>query len=311
MTKAKLIFPNTKLLKQLIKIIQKLFTPIALAFLGIAIYNSWGEVSNIFIQANLVMFFPAILLWSLTNLLPPLVTLSILKPPHPQLTYSELRFIHFNRLPAKFIPGGIWQTVGRISDLKKRGIKYNLLASLVLIENILPLSITTGVGGSILYFFQKTGFYYWLTLCAAFLGIITLFSIPIATQKIKKINVIIPLRNYLAACIITSLFWLTATSCFLLYMSSFKGVIQTVNIIELAGIYLISWAIGFVSVFTPQGIGVFEAVASKMMQSAAPDFAFLQIIALIAGFRLLVILGDALSYFCWGTLLIYKKNMKK
>jgi hypothetical protein len=57
----------------------------------------------------------------------------------------------------------------------------------------------------------------------------------------------------------------------------------------MAGIYLFSWGVGFLAIFAPQGIGVFEFVASELMASPV---GFMGLAALIAGFRIVVLVAD-------------------
>lgn len=56
--------------------------------------------------------------------------------------------------------------------------------------------------------------------------------------------------------------------------------------------YLFSFVVGFVSIFAPQGIGVFEVVYSELATSELPRT---QLIIFVAGFRVLVMLSDMLT----------------
>ena len=53
-----------------------------------------------------------------------------------------------------------------------------------------------------------------------------------------------------------------------------------------------------VTVFAPQGIGVLEAVAGDMLSTS---MALAEIVAVIAGFRLIALLADAIV---WGVSLV-------
>lgn len=295
------------LIKTLMRLVQTLFMPMAIIFLGFVLINSWSDVSTLFKEANLLLVLPIAILWALTNLLSPLMVFFVLRHSDNALTYKDLLFIHFYRLPARFIPGGIWQTVSRVADMNKRGIKAHLLAELLFVENTLPLGITLGIGGGILSSFQTDGFYILLTISAMVVGIIIFCSTPLVISKATKARKKTLSYDNLFIYLIVSFFWLIATSCFLLYITSFGHIHQAINLFELAGIYLISWAIGFVSFFAPQGIGVFETVASKMMSGSAPELALFQIIALMAGFRLIIILADVLAYSSWVVFRLFRR----
>ena len=61
----------------------------------------------------------------------------------------------------------------------------------------------------------------------------------------------------------------------------------------MAGVYLFSWGVGFIAIIAPQGIGVFELVASELMDG---PIGFMGLAALIAGFRVVVLVADILVW---------------
>jgi hypothetical protein len=65
-------------------------------------------------------------------------------------------------------------------------------------------------------------------------------------------------------------------------------------LLDVAGAYLFSWGIGYISLFAPQGIGVFEAVAGNMLVT---PMSFGEMAALIAGFRIISLVADGVV---WG-----------
>ncbi len=76
----------------------------------------------------------------------------------------------------------------------------------------------------------------------------------------------------------------------MIFVAAFPGLGLGANPGEIAGAYLFSWAVGFVSIFAPQGIGVFEVVAAELM---SPAGTFMSVAALFAGFRLVILVADA------------------
>ena len=84
-----------------------------------------------------------------------------------------------------------------------------------------------------------------------------------------------------------------ATLAFLLYLNAFPASTGDFSSVEMGGIYLFSWGIGFVSIFAPQGIGVFEFVASELMGG---PIGFMGLAALIAGFRVVVLAADVVVW---------------
>ncbi len=76
----------------------------------------------------------------------------------------------------------------------------------------------------------------------------------------------------------------------MIYLSAFPRLALQAVPLETAGAYLFSWGVGFIAIFAPQGIGVFEVVAADLMRS---DSTFMSVAALLAGFRLIILAADA------------------
>jgi hypothetical protein len=96
------------------------------------------------------------------------------------------------------------------------------------------------------------------------------------------------------------LFWALASTAFLSYLFAFPGSTQSNSVLEITGTYLFSWAVGYVALFAPQGLGVFETVAGDVLQTTLSLGA---IAVLIAGFRIVILMADLVA---WGMLLIGK-----
>lgn len=65
------------------------------------------------------------------------------------------------------------------------------------------------------------------------------------------------------------------------------------SVLQIYGVYLLAWIAGFVSVFAPQGIGVFESVAGLFLKGA---LMFAGVAVLAAGFRVAVLDADMLAF---------------
>ena len=96
--------------------------------------------------------------------------------------------------------------------------------------------------------------------------------------------------------------WCIAATAFVIYLSAFPGLTLQAGPLESAGAYLFSWGVGFISIFAPQGIGVFEVVAADLMRGAGT---LMSVAALLAGFRLIVLAADATV---WAALHVLSAN---
>jgi hypothetical protein len=102
------------------------------------------------------------------------------------------------------------------------------------------------------------------------------------------------LPAYASAIGVVAVFWVGAAISFLLYLNAFPSSTGGYSQVEMGGIYLFSWGVGFLSIFAPQGLGVFEVVASELLTG---NIGFMELAALIGGFRVVVLVAD-LAVWC-------------
>jgi hypothetical protein len=112
------------------------------------------------------------------------------------------------------------------------------------------------------------------------------------------------LRIYSIATLITIAFWIVAATAFSCYWYSFPAAHADVSRLHVYGAYLLAWSAGFLSVFSPQGIGVFESVISLILKGALP---FGEVAVLAAGFRAAMLAADFIAY---GTFLINRHGRR-
>ncbi|MFK5892380.1 MAG: hypothetical protein QM504_04065, partial [Pseudomonadota bacterium] len=214
----------------------------------------------------------------------------ILKSINIEIPYRTLLKIHITRLPARYIPGGIWHTVGRMLDFHTLGIKPAKLSFFILLENIVAAAIAFLLSGIILWFYHGIDDYWGkissLAFIASVLGL-TLIPIVINWRK-KQINIF-----YIYTLIAYIPLWFLLTLSFLMYTSAFPIILQGATIVEISGIYMFSWGIGFLAIFAPQGIGIFELIAGKMLTTT---ISLGSIAVLLMGYRIITIFADLLLW---------------
>ncbi|OQW91559.1 MAG: hypothetical protein BWK79_16575, partial [Beggiatoa sp. IS2] len=114
-------------------------------------------------------------------------------------------------------------------------------------------------------------------------------------------------RHYLNCIAIFIIAWLVATVAFICYLSAFPSVIAATSTLEVAGIYLFSWAVGFVIIFAPQGIGVFELVAAHTLTAPV---SLGSIAVLIAGFSIITLIADAIVWIVSRLIFMSQKHFE-
>jgi hypothetical protein len=84
---------------------------------------------------------------------------------------------------------------------------------------------------------------------------------------------------------------------------------NTTVIFKIIFSYIFSWGIGYISIFAPQGIGVFEIVAGNILPI---PMNLGGAVAFIAGFRIIILIADCLTWITYNLIkLIFKKQSLK
>lgn len=278
-------------IKRTVKGSQWLFGPLALLFLAVAGWRARNVVATVFEHADILMLLIVIGLWATLHLLTPALSRIMLLECGAEVGYRTLLEIHVGRLPARYLPGGIWHTVSRVIDLRARGVSRSQLSIMVLLENSVPLAVALALGGFCLCLTESAG---WPSLVAASGGLL-LLACPWLLLRFRMIaqGGSFRARSYLRLIALTALFWLGAATAFYCFWSAFPQARGGASALQIYGTYLLSWSAGFVSVFAPQGIGVFESVAALFLRGS---LAFAGAAVLVAGFRMAILAADMLAF---------------
>lgn len=284
----------------ILAVARRIFAPVAIAFL---LYFAWDGRESLLemIRAGDPLQLPAaILAWSLMHLISPLLSMVIFRARSYSISYQTAADIHIANLPARYVPGGIWHTVGRIAGFKRHGIAQRDIGIYVFLENILAISVAFGVGGFLVASYHDLERWGLAGAFAAAGSLVLLMATPlILSYRVIQGNTRLKLVDYLASIGVVVVSWVLGAAAFIFYVSAFPAVDLGTSPLETAGAYLFSWGVGFVSVFAPQGIGVFEVMAAELLRGAAPlqDTA-----ALLVGFRLVIMVADGLTWTARGVL---------
>lgn len=285
-----------------------LFTSIALAFLVMAVWKSQLLILNTLAHSMPVYLILSVLVWMAAHLLSPVFSYIVLNGCGVKVEYRQILDLHLRYLPARYIPGGVWHTVGRVSGLHYIGVDPRHLSSLVIFENLVAVGVALTAGGGLIGLQQYGRSWQPVAMLTAVVSLVILVSCPIFVNRfILKPVVKICYRNYTAAVMISIIFWFFATTSFLLFIFSLPNSFTISTWPEIAGAYLFSWGMGYIAIFAPQGVGVFEVVAANIIPT---HLAFSAVVALLAGFRLVVILADVLMWGGWAVWMNIGMNFK-
>lgn len=276
-------------LKQYFLAARRLFVPLALVSLALAAYGARDVLGGMISSARPGPLLLATLAWSLLHLLVPVTSRVVLAGLGTGIGYRTALRIHLSRLPARYLPGGIWQTVSRMVDLHALGVTKAQLSVLIAMENLVPLATALALGG-ICALVAGTSRVPAPAIVTA--GLLLGMLLPIVMRRFIR-SATLPWGHYLLAATTTIGFWVVATFAFVVYWSAFPAMSPGAGAAELSASYLLAWAAGFVAVFAPQGIGVFEAVVALLLDGALP---LAGVAVMAAGFRAVTLVGDSLVY---------------
>ncbi len=295
------------LLKHTIHWSKQLFTPIALGFIGYFFWESKDLFIEILNNSNSYWLIGSTLLWMSLHFSFPIFTRIILKSYGLPLNYKEVLWIHIKRLPAKYIPGGIWHAVARISDYSQKGIKNYNIASYLLIENISIAAVTLILGGSVVLSLLNQGIWQYIIIILIVSCSLTIIGLPLLLKSnIFSLRQPLSKQYYYIGILYLFIYWLIVASSFVCFLKSFPNNILSVSPITSGGIYVFSWGIGFISLFSPQGIGVSEYISGHLLEANLDKHTF---IALLASFRIIIFIADASTWLLLKTLK-YKSWLK-
>jgi len=272
--------------------VKRVFAWIAVAAMAYAIWRSHAFLAGAWSQASVAGLLAAVLAWTTTHFVSPGFTLLVLGRDHP-IDYRTALGVHALRLPAKYLPGGIWHMVGRVVDFRSLGHQRPALVDFVLLENLVAAGFALGAGATLLW--AAGAVPRWSTALGglASMAWLGLALVPWGLRFVTRSGRDFPPARYLQLLLLACGFWLLASTAFVLFVRAFGGATLQASLPALYGTYLLSWGAGFVAFFAPQGIGVFEFVSGKLLEG---QLELAQAVALIASFRVIALAGDFLAW---------------
>lgn len=284
-------------IKRLIDWAKLLFTPFALLCLSYYGWQSKEILTSLLVDAQLDRLILSTILWISLHYFGPLFTFIIFKSSHLSLNYKKIVLIHTLRLPAKYLPGGIWHSVARATDYRNIGFSTRYIGTYLLLENMVTAFVTLALGGFIVSQLPENGqawFIKPLILTISSIASTAIILLPwLFGRYIFPSPKALPKPTYFFSIICLIVYWLLAATAFVSFLSAFKSLGLSVSNIQTGGIYIFSWGVGFISLFAPQGIGVAEFISSQLLNADISKSSF---VALLASFRLIVFTGDILAW---------------
>lgn len=256
----------------------------------------WPEIHAIAQRISPSTLCLCVSIYTLSHFLATAATKTLFAANGYPMRHATFLRIHLQRLPAKYLPGGIWQTVGRGADLVQLGIPTRTVVQTLFLEQILAIW-WAGFIGFILVgctFDGKTRATA-VTLAFALLASAGLLMLLIAKFKPDAAGLARAARTP-KACAAYVVGWCCLASAFTCY--AWLGGLTQAAPLRIGASFLVSWMLGALAFFAPQGMGVFELVMQHAIFLPQPDNA--QSLWLIGSYRLVVLSADLLAWLACG-----------
>lgn len=282
------------LVRRAIKLARYLFMPLAVVFILYAVWSARDLLGVVLEGANYVWVVVSLAVWTTLHFVVPLFDRAILHELNAGVPYSTLRRIYFTRLPTKYLPGGIWHNVTRLIDLNRAEVPRHQLTTLAVLQISIPASVAFIVGGIVVATTQSSSRWALIGAFAAASASIVLIATPYVLNRSalrNQANLRIP--GYVTGVAVTTIFWVAAASAFYIYLAAYSIFPDGTSPLDVGGAYLMAWGTGFISIFTPQGFGVFEATAATLVPTITE---FQVMVAIVAGFRIVVLASDVAAW---------------
>jgi glycosyltransferase 2 family protein len=223
----------------------------------------------------------AIGLVALTHVFAILFTQALLQRLGSPLDLPTASKIHLRFLPARYLPGGIWHTVGRFEQLRRSGTSVRRASMLPLVESL--AAVITALILALVLLKLPLGSAAWLS------GSVLLMVVSLITACLYGGAAGRPLTG---AVLSVLGFW----ACQQLAFGVFLLALGLQAAAQATGWWLVAWAIGHLAVFAPQGAGVSELAFAKLAGGG------LEAALLVTAFRLIQATGDMLAWGTWQAL---------
>jgi len=281
--------------KPVIRLMKSLFTPVAVLFLLYFGWQSREMFKDVFLEAEPWWLAVSACFWVMLHFLSPVFTVVVFRSENISIDYRRAFIIHASRLPAKYLPGGIWHSVSRALDYHRHGYQSRHVASYLVLENLMAAAVTIFIGGFVVSTIKHiSSEWVLLSIITSLVAFLVLCVMPwLLNRYLQQLDIVITIKRYILGVCCSIFYWMVAAVSFIFFIKSFPNLDLVVGRIEIGGIYMYSWGVGFLAVFAPQGIGVAEVVSGALLGSA---IGIGGTAAFLVGFRIVVLFSDMVAW---------------
>ncbi len=239
------------------------------------------------VAAALVATFPLIALGSR-------IWVTALRMLGHEIASSTVMLATSRALPARYVPLKLSFSVGRVALLRTSGVPLAPLMATAGLEMAISVAVAGGFGLALLGASGTLpGGTVWTVpvLVATVIG-----ASPAVGGKVmawlaarRSVPLTLTWRGYAGLMLATTCYWAWACLAFVLYVRAFPGA-DSFSVLQLSGAFMVSWAVGFLAVFAPQGFGVAEASLVALL--ATDETETLALAVVFGGYRAVQLIRD-------------------
>lgn len=279
---------------RLLALAQRVFLLVALAAITFYLWRHAGELEALLSRRVLLHCLVSALVLAALH---PLIGVAAFQLQRSTGIALDLRVslaVYMRRIPARYVPGGIWHAVSRYADMKfDAGVDAAALRRLFVLEMAAVATSGFLICASGLWTLPpQTPVWSFAALQGAAGLVVAAAGMVLAWRKAWK-RVALGFVLYLVV-------WAGAASAFTVVAAAAGGAQTSCSAGAIGSSYLVAASQGYVAIFAPQGWGVAETSFALLnpcgITPAGAIAAFLL-------FRLSGIFGDVLSYAVWTVLM--------
>lgn len=300
--------------KKLLKIIGVILSLLILWFMGNQFVKNWEDIKPYLSNMKIGWFIISIIMYAIVFLLTGYNWSYLLWKMDSKLGKMDYLDIHMTSALARYIPGGIWNIVGKAYMCTNKGVEKRATTISMILEYVFQI-ISSSL--FLLFFipilFANNNNSFWIVALAGLLIILTVIFIPnIIKVGIKVIGKVFKddtseinlekkyvynvLGRYVGV-------WLLTGIGLIILVIAFSKV-EILQGIYLILSYPISWVIGFLSP-SPNGMGIREGVLGVLLGNSY-NYQLILLITLTS--RIWTILGEIVAFVVFK--LVYGLNKR-
>ena len=213
-------------------------------------------------------------------------------------TLGEVALATARALPARYVPVGVSFPAARVALLRSRDLDVAPLMVTAGLEMVIRPAVALALGTALLAVSGSLPVA--MAWAAAVLAVAVVAASPAVGGRIlsrlaerRGTSLNITWSGYARLAAADTAYWIAGAATFVIYLRAFPAA-DSFGTLQVAGAFMVAWAVGFITVFAPQGLGVTE-VSLVALLTANNDDTGIALTVLFGGYRLVQIARDTLA----------------